>query len=106
MNAEHQLHALCQELGEVEDQLRLLEEERKRIRAELSLLVEALGGTVKVEGFGRLEVSSASLVVSYDRKQVEALILRLVDVGQHHVADAIRSYKKGSMRPTLSVDAH
>ncbi len=99
MDYQHRLQRLCQELGEVEDQLRPLEEERRRIRAELSLVVEELGGTVTVEGFGRLEVSNASFVVSYDRKQVEALILKLVDTGQYHLADALRRCKQESARP-------
>ncbi len=99
MNYEQQLHMLCQELGEVEDQIKPLEEERRRLRAELSLLVEELGGEVTVEGFGRLEVCNASFVVNYDRKQVEALILKLVDTGQYHLADALRSCKKESARP-------
>ncbi len=99
MNYEHQLHMLCQELGEVEDQLRPLEEERRRLRAELSLLVEELGGKAKVEGFGRLEVCNASFVVSYDRKKVEAIILKLIDLGQYHLADALRACKKESARP-------
>ena len=99
MNYEHQLHALCQELGEVGDQLRPLEEERRRIRAELSLVVEALRGRVTLDGFGRLEVCNASFVVSYDRKQVEVLILKLVDTGQYHLADALRSCKEESARP-------
>ncbi len=99
MDYEQRIHVLCQELGEIEDQLRPLEEERRRIRSELSLLVAELGGKVKVDGFGYLEVSTASFAVSYDRKQVEALILTLIDLGHYHLADALRACKQESARP-------
>ena len=96
---DQRIYALCQELGEVESQLAPLQAERERLRAELSMLVEQAGGKTTVEGFGRLEVSKTSVHVSYDRKLLEKVILQLVDLGQYHVADAIRSCKKESMRP-------
>ena len=64
MNTEQRVYALCQELGEVESQIAPLEQERRRLRAELSLLVEELGGKATVEGFGGLEVCTASVVGS------------------------------------------
>ena len=63
------------------------------------MLVEQSGGTTTVEGFGRLELSRASVHVVSGRTLLEMVILRLVDLGQYHVADAIRSCKKESMRP-------
>ncbi len=99
MNTEQRVYTLCQELGEVESQIAPLEQERRRLRAELSLLVEELGGKATVEGFGRLEVCNASFVVRYDRKAVEAVILKLIDLGQYHIADALRACKKESARP-------
>ncbi len=72
------------------------------VRAKLSLVVEELGGKVTIEQFGRLEVGNASFVVTYDRKQIEAVILKLIDMGQYHIADAIRSCKKGSVRPGMT----
>src|SRR3712207_1081957 len=98
MNQEQRLYALRQELGEVESQIAPLQQERDRLRSELSLLVEELGGKVTVAGFGRLKVSNASFVVSYDRKMIERVILKLIDMGQYYVADAIRSCKKESAR--------
>ena len=98
---EQRIYALCQDLGEVESQLAPLQAERERLRAELSVLVEQAGGKTTVEGFGRLEVSCASFHVSYDRKQLEAVILKLVDAGHYHLADAIRWCKKESARPNL-----
>ncbi len=101
---DQQVYALCQDLGEVESQIAPLQAERERLRAELSVLVEQAGGKMTVEGFGRLDVSRASFHVSYDRKQIEHVILKLVDAGHYHVADAIRSCKKESARPgTLRV---
>jgi hypothetical protein len=104
MTIADRLHALCEELNAVEEQITPLQAERDRIRAELSLLVTTQGNKVKLDGFGRLEVSQASMHVSYDRKQIEHVILKLVDAGHYHIADALRSCKKESARPgTLRV---
>ncbi len=98
------LHALCAELNAVKSQIAPLHAERDRIRADLSVVIADMGGKVKLDGFGRLEVSQASLHVSYDRKQIEHAILKLLDAGQYHIADALRSCKKESARPgTLRV---
>ncbi len=70
----------------------------RHICAELSLLVEEFGSKVTVEGFDRLEVSNANVVVPYDRKQIEAVILKLIDLEQYGIADAIRSWKQESAR--------
>ena len=73
--------------------------DRERFRAAPSVFVEQAGGKTMVDGFGRLEVSQARMHVSYDRKQIEHVILKLVDAGQYHIADALRSCKKESARP-------
>ncbi len=65
-----------------------------------TMLVQ-VGRTTTVDGFGRLERSRASMQVSYDRTLLENVILHRVDLGQYHVADAIRSGKKESMRPGM-----
>jgi len=93
------LQDLCQELNAVEGQIAPLQAKRDRIRAELFLLVADQGNKVKLDGFGRLEVSQASIHVSYDRKQIETVILKLVDTGHYHIADALRGCKKESARP-------
>jgi hypothetical protein len=93
------LHVLCAELNAIEGQIAPLQAERDRIRADLSVLIADIGGKVKLDGFGRLDVSQASIHVSYDRKQIENVILKLVDTGQYHIADALRCCKKESARP-------
>jgi len=37
--------------------------------------------------------------VRYDRKEVAALILTLMDQGHEHFADALRACKRASVRP-------
>ena len=37
--------------------------------------------------------------MSYDRKAVEVVILKRIDLGQYHIADALRACKKESARP-------
>lgn len=92
---------LCDRLAQVEQDLAPLQAEREYLRAQLQTRVEQTGGRATVEGFGRLEVSRASLTVTYDRKKVEELILHLIDHGEHLIAQAIRDCKKESIRPPV-----
>jgi hypothetical protein len=78
-----------------------MQAECERLRAILSVLVDQAGGKMAVDGFGRLKVRRVSIHVSYDRKQLEAVILKLVNAGQYHIADAIRSCNKESARPGM-----
>ncbi len=78
--------------------MELLKEERRRIQSELLLIIIEVGGKVTVDGFGSLEVSTARLVVSYDRKKVETIILKLIDLSHYHLADALKACKQESVR--------
>ncbi len=95
------VHDLCNRLAQVERDLAPLQAEREYLRTQLQTRVEQTGGRATVEGFGRLEVSRASLAVAYDRKRIEDLILHLIDRGDHLIAQAIRDCKKESIRPPV-----
>jgi len=83
------LHALASDLGEIESQLAPLEAERQNLRDQLSQIVSHLGGRASVAGFGKLELTSASVTRSYDKKRIQALVLDLVAEGNVEVAQRI-----------------
>jgi hypothetical protein len=97
--ATDRLHVLCAALTVMESEIAPLQTERERIRADLSVVIVDMGGKVKLDGAGRLDVRQASMHVSYDRTQIDHVILKLVDAGQDHVADALRACTKESMPP-------
>lgn len=92
---------LCGRLAQVEQELAPLQAEREYLRAQLQTRVEQTGGRASVEGFGRLEVSRASVTVTYARKTIEELILHLIDRGEHVVAQAVRDCKRESSGPPV-----
>ena len=92
------LQSLCRDLDEVENQLAELNAERDQLRAQLSEVVERLGGKVVIQGFGTLQMASPSVVVSYERKGLEQLVQELRAAGNTILADAIEHNRKESMR--------
>ncbi|HEY1013011.1 MAG TPA: hypothetical protein VGE07_09940 [Herpetosiphonaceae bacterium] len=93
-----QLYTLCSDLGEVESQLEGLTAERDQLRAQISEIVERLGGKASVRGFGELQIASPVKIVSYDRKGLETLTEELAANGYEEIAEAIRFYRKESAR--------
>ena len=92
------LKSLCNDLVAVEEQLSELEAQREAIRARLSELVDQLGGKIQLRGFGTLQISNPSVVVSYDRKGIEQLVQELEAAGNFALVDAIQTSRKESMR--------
>ena len=92
------LQSLCRDLDEVDSHLAELNAERERLRAQLSEVVERLGGKAVVRGFGTLNIASPTVVVSYERKGLEQLVAEVVAAGNTILADAIQQNRKDSMR--------
>jgi hypothetical protein len=92
------LQSLCRDLDEVENQIAELNAERDQLRAQLSEVVERLGGKVVIQGFGMLQMASPSVVVSYERKGLEQLVQELRAAGNTILAEAIEQNRKESMR--------
>ncbi len=92
------LQSLCQDLDEVENQIGEFNAERENLRAQLSEVVERLGGRATVQGFGSLQISSPSVVATYDRKGLEQLVNELIMAGNTPLAEAIQQHRKESMR--------
>ncbi len=78
-----------------------LQAEREYVRSQLLSLVQQAGGKIHVPGYAHMQVSKVSVTVTYDHKEVERFILHLVDVGELHLADALRGCKRESHRPAI-----
>jgi hypothetical protein len=72
-----ELASLLDELRTVEDAITLLTAQRTPLREQISQCVAQQGGRVLLPGYGRLEITAPGVTISYDRHQVEALIIAL-----------------------------
>jgi hypothetical protein len=72
-----ELQSLLDELRTIEDAISLLSAQRTSLRDQISQHVAQLGGRVMLSGYGRLEITPPCVTVSYDRRQIETLIIEL-----------------------------
>lgn len=72
-----ELQSLLDELRTVEDAIGLLSAQRASLRDQITQHVAQLGGRVMLPGYGRLEITPPCITVSYDRRQIERLIIEL-----------------------------
>lgn len=98
------LRALASDLGEVESQLAPIEAEKAALRDQISRVVERIGGVAQIAGFGKLEITAASVVVSYDKRQIEDLLIDLTtthpEIAARLAACRTRGSRAGSLRIT------
>lgn len=80
LDTDKALHELCATLGEVESQIAPLTAEKEQARNEISYILAAVGLTAHtVAGFGKLEVTPATLVKGWDSKALQSLLDELLD---------------------------
>jgi hypothetical protein len=92
------LRALCNQLGEVQSDLDGLQEEREHLRGQISEIVNSIGGTVEVAGFGELRITEPVKTASYDRKSLDDLVRWLLEHDQPGIAQRITGCRKESAR--------
>jgi hypothetical protein len=71
---------------------------RETLRGQISEVVEKLGGTAVVKGFGMLIISSPVVVKGFDKASVAALITELEDEGELAIAERLRACQTQSAR--------
>jgi hypothetical protein len=98
IKGEEALKYLCHYLGMVDDQLGGLEKSKEQARAWVSEIVEYLGGKAEVTGFGKCEITNASVTYSYDKKQLDQLCNQLRAEGQGGISTMIEACLKSSSR--------
>lgn len=92
------LAELCRSLDALDDRLEPLQQQKETLRAQISELVEHLGGKVELDWFGALQITNASVTSQYDREALDALVIRLRSEGQDDLAQRIEGCRKESMR--------
>jgi hypothetical protein len=101
---EQALRSLSSDLGEVESQLAPIEAEKHILRDQISQVLERAGGATTIAGFGRLEITAPAVVVSYDKKQIEELLIDLTtthpDIAARLAACRVKGTRSGSLRIT------
>jgi hypothetical protein len=90
---------LCKELDRIESQTQALRERETEVRRRMLVIVrdEYAGQPVEVEGFGKLQITQDATVTTYDARQLDALIARLV-ADWPAIARAISDCRRESSR--------
>ena len=107
IQSEQTLNDFCEIIGPVQDQIKLLKWTDDRARAYISEVVDYLGGSAEVSGFGELKITNPSVTYYYDKKAVDRLTNELRTEGLGDVAARLDaclkpSEKVGSLRITRS----
>jgi hypothetical protein len=97
IDANTALRVLCGMLNANADRLEPLQETEKILRGQISEVVEHLGGKVDLEGFGNLQITSASITTSYDARKIDGLVTKLTE-SYPEIARELASYRKESAR--------
>lgn len=90
--------ALCSDVGEVTSQMAPLERELAGLKDQLSRVVDHMGGKAELAGFGKVQITSPSKTVAYDKAQLDKLVEDLVLMGEGQIAQRILATKKESAR--------
>lgn len=77
LGAHAALCTLWDDLRQIEAAQQQLETRREVLRDQLRQIAEQLGGSATLTGYGKLEVLAATTTTSYDKVQVDALVIAL-----------------------------
>lgn len=77
LGAHAALRTLWDDLRQIEAAQQQLETRREIARDQLRQIAEQLGGSATLTGYGKLEVLAPTTTTSYDKAQVDALVIAL-----------------------------
>jgi len=89
---------LLRDYFEMKSELEAYEANVDDLRRNLQTLVEALGGSLKVDHIGTALITPASTSHSYDTKAIDAIKDRALQDGDVHTAKAIADARKETTR--------
>ena len=89
---------LLRDYFEMKSELDAYEANINDLRKNLQTLVEALGGSLKVDHVGTALITPASTSHSYDTKMVDAVIAKALQDGDVHTAKALSDARKETTR--------
>ena len=96
ISASAALRTLWDDLRQIEAAQQQLEARRSAVRDQLGQIADQLGGKATLAGYGTLEILTATTTTSYDKSQVDALIIALA---AEHPAIAARLAACRTERP-------
>lgn len=102
LTAQQALRALLSDLGEIEDQLNTLNKQRDGMRDAISSII-AREGNQEI-GDTRLLITNASVTISYDRKALDDLALRLTATHPEIAAELARCRKESMRAGSLRIE--
>lgn len=97
------LRSLCDDYEEIEASYKDFERLKDQTREQISLVLTKFdGGKAEVKGFGKLSLTEPSIVKSFDKAKIQALINELVpdypDIAARLVACETKSARAGGLR--------
>jgi hypothetical protein len=102
---QHALDQIARQLDSLQDQIEPLQATEKILRQQASEITEALGGKADVDGFGTFTITAPSQTVSYDSKEMDRLVARLISQGDTGLAQMITNTRKeGSRAGSLRIN--
>ncbi len=90
------IHTLVSDIGEVNDAITTLTNERDAMRHELANLVLEEGGKVELPGLAVTEWVPPYKKVAYDRERIDQVVDWLREQGLHDAADKLLGCRKTS----------
>lgn len=92
-----ELRSLLDELRMIEDALALLEAQQLALRDQISQRVAQLGGCAVIPDFGSVELVAPDLSISYDCRELDALMQALT-ITHPTIAARLRACRRESHR--------
>lgn len=92
------LHELMAEWGEVDNEIKTLQERMDIIKDEVRKIVEAAPDKMIETDYGVLMMTKSSKSVKYDHRQIDALIAELIRNGESHTANLLSNIREETVR--------
>ena len=89
---------LLRDYFEMKSELEAYEAKADDLRRDLTVLVEALGGSFKLDHVGTAIITPPSTSHSYDTKAIDAVIAKALQDGDVHTAKALAEARKETTR--------
>ena len=89
---------LLRDYFEMKSELEAYEAKADDLRRDLQVLVEALGGSYKLDHVGTAIITPASTSHSYDTKAIDAVMAKALQDGDVHTAQALADARKETTR--------
>lgn len=101
LRSDEAIPLLVKQLANLQDRLEPLQHTEKAIRAQLSVMVDNVGGKFEVPGYGKLNITSAGTTVTYDRKELDKFTAAL----EHEILELTLSGHESEEYERTRIDA-